>query len=412
MDVMRCVAVCRFAVFVVAGVALGGCKRAPAGYPAGNAAPPVQVRLGPVVRMPVDRSIAVTGTLFGREEATLSAKVGGRVTEVRLDVDDAVKSGDVVIQIDRAEYELAVAERRAALRAVLAKLGITEMPGPGFDATSVPTVERAKAEAANARARLGRAQSLIEQVPPVISEQEYADVSTEAEVARRSAEVEVLLANTTLAEAQAQAAVIASAEQRLADTAIRAPVLPSGEPISYRVAERLVSLGEMVAVGQPVARIVATDVLKFRGRIPEKYAAHIEKGQRATVTTDASPELFPGTVERVAPRIDQRSRTFEVEIHIANPDGAIKPGGFAGAEIVTLREDAVSHVPKSAVRSFAGVHRVFSIKDGKAVEHVITIGDERDGLVEIVGGLQAAEVVVTGVGSLANGNPVAVSGDR
>lgn len=412
MDVMRCLVVCRLAVFLAAGVTLGGCRRAPAGDPAGSAAPPVQVQLGPVVRMPVDRSIAVTGTLFGREEATLSAKVGGRVTEVRLDVDDAAKSGDVVIQIDRAEYELAVAERRAALRAVLAKLGITEMPGPGFDATSVPTVERARAEAANAKARLGRAQSLIEQVPPVISEQEYADVSTEAEVARRSAEVEILLANTTLAEAQAQAAVIASAEQRLADTAIRAPVLPSGEPISYRVAERLVSLGEMVAVGQPVARIVATDVLKFRGRIPEKYTGRIEKGLRATVTTDASPEQFPGSVERVAPRIDQRSRTFEVEIHIANPHGAIKPGGFARAEIVTLREDAVSHVPKSAVRSFAGVHRVFSIKDGKAVEHVITIGDERDGLVEIIGGFEAAEVVVTGGGSLANGNPVAVASDR
>ncbi len=397
------------AVIAAAG-GVQGCRRAGGAVEAGRpAAAPVEVQLGPVVRTPLERRIQLTGTLFGREEATLSAKVAGRVTEIVRDVDDVAKSGDVVVQVERTEYRLALAERESALKAALAKLGLKEMPGEDFDASKVPTVVRSRAEAANAAAKMERARSLYEQKPPLLSQQDFDDIRTQSEVSMRSAEVERLNAEATLAEAKTQAAVIASAQQKLDDTAIRAPTPMSGESITYRVAERLVSLGEIVSVGQAVARIVASDVLKFRGQVPEQYMGRVVQGQKATVKVDAFAESFAGVVARVAPRIDSRTRTFEVEIEIANPQGRLKPGGFARVAVVIGVEENIPQVPKEAVVSFAGVRRIFSVKDGKAVAHVVQTGEERDGMVEVLGAFDVQEVVVGGAEGLTQGAGVAVN---
>lgn len=398
------------ALVVLSALGVAGCRKGapPAKGAAGSAGPPVEVRLGPVERRSLDRTVSVTGTLFGHEEATLSAKVGGRIAAVVLDVDDPASSGDVVVQIDRTDYEIALRERQAALRAALAKLGLTELPGPGFDLAAVPTVERSKAEEANARAKEARARSLFEQKPPLISEQDFADIRTQAEVAARTAEVQMLDARAILAEAQTQAAMIASAEQRLADTAVRAPTPMGGGTIRYRVSERLVSLGELVTAGQAVARVVASDTLKFRGPVPEREMGRIVAGQSAAVTLDAFNSAFPGRVTRVAPRVDQRTRTFDLEIEIANPGGKLKPGAFARASIVVGKDDGVVMVPRDAVATFAGVRRVFSVSGGKALGHRIETGDELDGLVEVIGTIGADQVVVSGGQGLTDGQPVKV----
>lgn len=391
-------------------IGAGGCGKpaTPGKGASGPSGPPAEVRLGPVEHRAVERKVGVTGTLFGHEEATLSAKVGGRIAAVVLDVDDPANSGDVLIQIDRTDYEITLRERQAALRAALARLGLTEMPGAGFDVATVPTVERSKAEEANARAKEARARSLFEQKPPLISEQDYADIRTQAEVAARTAEVELLQARATLAEAQTQAAMIAAAEQQLADTAVRAPSPMGGGPIRYRVSERLVSLGELVTAGQAVARVVASETLKFRGPVPERDMGRVIAGQQASVTLDAFKHVFSGRVTRVAPRVDTRTRTFEVEIEISNPDGALKPGAFARAAIVVGTDEGVSMVPKDAVATFAGVRRVFSVKDGKAIAHRVETGDEIDGLVEVLGPVGADMVVVSGGRGLTDGQSVKV----
>lgn len=386
------------AIVMAAGV--GGCGKKAAG-PETPAAPAVQVRLAPVVRGPLDRTVPLTGTLFGREEATLSAKVSGRVAEIVRDVGDAAPSGEVVIQIDRIEYKLALAEREAALLAALAKLGLSKPPPGDFDASHVPTVQRARAEAANAAAKLERARQLFEQTPPLISEQDFADIQTQAEVAAQGAEVELLNANATLAEAQTNSATIAIAEQHLADTSVRAPTPMFQQTLVYRVSERLVSVGEFVNVGQALARVVAADIVKFRGEVPEQFAGQVSIGQSVTLAVEAFREKFAGKVTRVAPRIDPKTRTFEVEIEIPNEDGRLKPGAFARASIVVGTDDGVTLVPADAVVTFAGVRRVFSVKDGKAVEHRVETGVSRDGLVEILGGLKVDEVVVAGAKALA-----------
>lgn len=400
--------VCALAIVPVTAL-LPACSRE-APKTARAEAPPIEVRVAPVVRQRVDRRVVVSGTLFGQEEATISAKVGGRIAELLVDVEDEAPSGKKLAQIETTDFELALAERRNTMAASLAKVGLTTLPESDFDPSTLPTVARARAEAANAQTRLERAATLFQQQPPLISQQDYEDIRTQAEVASRSAQVEILNAQATVADARTQAAGVATAAQRLADTAVSAILPADGRPVNYRVAQRFVSLGELVTPGQPLLRLVATDIIKFRGQVPEKYMGRVARGQSAKLLLDSLSGQFAGAVTRVSPRIDERTRAFEVEIEIPNTQGSLKPGAFARAEIVVGAQEDATFVPRTAILTFAGVERVFSVKDGKAVEHLVNTGEPLGDLTELASPLDASEVVVSGINGLTQGRAVKIVG--
>jgi len=93
---------------------------------------------------------------------------------------------------------------------------------------------------------------------------------------------------------------------------------------------------------------------------------------------------------------------------VANPSGRLRPGSFARAEIVVEADRTAIMVPTSAVVSFAGLEKVFVVKDAKAVEQRIRTGRRSGDRVEILEGVAAGEPVVADPGSLVNGTPVTV----
>ncbi|HEY5997292.1 MAG TPA: hypothetical protein VIU29_09730, partial [Candidatus Deferrimicrobiaceae bacterium] len=84
-------------------------------------------------------------------------------------------------------------------------------------------------------------------------------------------------------------------------------------------------------------------------------------------------------------------------------------GAFARAEIVVDAERPAVLVPAAAIATFAGIERVFGVKDGRAVEKRIVTGRRSGDRVEVVSGLAAGEPVVLEPGSLAGGQPVTVT---
>lgn len=405
------------AAALAAAGTMGACKDRAPGAPgagrgtpgAGSDRPAVKVALAPVRTGSVWRTVEVTGTIFGEEEATIASKLSGRVDLVAADVGDRVPSGAVLARIEARDYELGLAEAEAAKASSLARLGLGELPGPGFDVESLPAVRRARAEAANAAARLDRARQLFEQVPPLISEQDYADIRTANDVARETAETEVLTARALLAEARAQETAVSMARQRLQDTTIVSPGGSAGAaPVAYEVAQRMVSLGEYVTPGQAMFRLVAMERIDFRADVPERFAGQVSPGQQVRIWIEAYAEPAIGEVTRVSPRIDPASRSFAIEVRVDNRDRRLKPGAFARGEIRLREEQGVAFVPASAVITFAGVTRVFSTADGKAVEHRIRTGAKVGGEIEVVGGLPVGEVVITNAAALAAGVPVEI----
>jgi RND family efflux transporter MFP subunit len=406
---------------VAAGLALGlaliaGCKDGPAGGTGAGAGKSgggdraaAQVQVAPVRVGSAWRTVEVTGTLFGEEEATIASKLSGRVESIDADVGDRAPSGTVLARIEARDYELGLAEAEAAKASSLARLGLKELPGPGFDLESLPTVRRARAEAANAAARLDRAKQLFEQTPPLISEQDFADIRTANDVARETAETELLTAQALIAESRAHETAVAMARQKLADTTIAAPAAAQGAaPVAYEVAGRTVSLGEYVTPGQAMFRLVAMDRIDFRANVAERFAGQVQRGQQVRVWVEAYAEPFSGEVTRVSPQIDRDSRSFLIEVRIDNRDGRLKAGAFARGEVRLREEQGVTFVPASAIVTFAGVTRVFSVADGKAKEHRVRTGIRVDDQVEIIGGLPVSGVVISGAAGLAEGVPVVI----
>lgn len=216
-----------FVVCVSCAAVLVGCrKKAEAtGRKADEA---VIVTLAPSRAMSVQRTIDVVGTLFGDEEAQISAKVPGRVLKTIVDIGDRVDAGAPLAQIDPVDYELARKQAESQLQQTLSKLGLNAMPSADFNADTVPTVQQAKLQAANAEARFRRADKLFLQKPPLISEQDYADAKTKAQVDRSAYDVALLNAKAILAEVHSRQADLAIAERRLTDATVRAPQLTPG----------------------------------------------------------------------------------------------------------------------------------------------------------------------------------------
>jgi multidrug efflux pump subunit AcrA (membrane-fusion protein) len=381
---------------------------------------PIAVTVTPAIVAPIQRTVEITGTLFGDEEATVSAKVPGRIVGILRDVGDRIAAAQPLAQIDKTDYELAVAQKQMAMQASLAKLGLADMPDESFDLNKVPTVERARLQSANAEAKYNRGRKIFEQNPPGISEQDFADLKTAFEVAKSNYEVELLTARSLLADARAARSDLQLELQKLRDTTVRAPEaaattqsLTKPAPAAaeqYAVATRMVSIGEYVREGTPLFRLVADNPVKYRAQVPEKFLSQVKAGQPVRVQVAAYPEIFEGAVSRISPQVDRTSRTFEVEMLLPNPSGKLQPGSFATGHILTRVQENVTLVPTSAVVTFAGVTKVYMVENDKAVEKNIEPGQRVGDNIEVLNGLSGAvPVVIEGKNRLATGTPVTVT---
>jgi len=362
------------------------------------------------------RRVRATGTLEADEQTIVAAKVSGRVVGIFRDLGDTVAPSTPLLRIDPIDYELARDERARAIEQALAKLGLTQLTEAGFSVDSLPSVERARLQAANAKGRYERGRQLAERTPPLISEQDFADLRTTWEVAESDLRLERLTAESTLAEARQLHSQLRIAEQKLADTLHLTPeasitVASVGaieSPQGYEVAERMVSVGDFVQVGAPLFRLVDTDPIKLRAQIQERRIGAVRLGQRVTVRVEAYPEPFEGRVSRISPTVDPATRTFQAEVMLPNSDGRLRPGSFAVA-LLDIGEEEVLTVPASAVVTFAGVTKLILVRDGKAAERVVELGERYPEFVEVVRGIELGDVVVQNpTGAITTGTPLTV----
>lgn len=398
--------------------ALAACGRAPeAAPPAAANRPPVEVRLGRVEKGSLPRVVRATGTLDADDVVVVSAEVAGKIVSLACDVGDRVKTGDPLARVDDADYVLERDQRRRSLAEALARLGLEALPEGDVDFAKLPSVERARLEAENAKAKLDRTATLHDRPQPLISDQEYADVRTAWEVAVAAHRLALLTAQADLASARTRRAELDAAEKRVRDTEHRVPGQAGAEGAAntFLVAERLVAAGDRVSVGAPLFRLVDLDPLRLRVQIPERRMTGVEPGRTATLRIAATAGPVEGRVTRIRPEVDERTRTVDVEISVGNPDLSIKAGAFATAEIEVGVDSEIPSVPETAVRSFAGVRKVFTVADGKAAEKVVVVGRRFGGRVEIASGLALGdEIVLEPPPELVAGTPVraAAAGER
>ena len=392
------IAVAGLVALVLAGV---GCQR---GEQAARASPgdkgkePLPVHVVAAASEQLPRTVIVTGTLAADEEVAAGFKVGGRVSEITVDLGSPVGKGQILGRLEPADFRIRVEQAEAALRQVRAGLGLpSEGSEESVDPEKTALVREARAVLEEARLNRDRVAQLREK--DLVARAEF-DVALSrllvAESRYQAAVEEVRNRQELLAERRS---TLSLARQQLADSVLHAP-------IDGAVRERLASVGEYLAAGSPVVRLVRIHPLRLRVAVPERDAAAIRVGQEVRVHPEGDSAEHAGRVARLSPAIQEQNRTLVVEAEVANRQGRLRPGAFARAEIVVSADRPVVLVPEQAIVTFAGLERVFGVADGLAVEKRIRTGRRIGGRVEVLEGVAAGEQVVVDPGNLTGGQPV------
>jgi RND family efflux transporter MFP subunit len=362
-----------------------GCSTSPssaAEWPSRDDAEPIAIATTRPVQQPIVRTLRVTGTLVADEQAEVSAETIGRVIATPVERGSRVTAGAVLVQLatEEAQAQLAEAEANAARIAAGLALG----KAGAFDVDRVPDVANAGAELALAQAEYERIRALLDQ--KVVSQSEYDQRRTRVEAARQRYESERNKARQEFRSWEASRARVLLARKGVRDATLRAP-------FAGLVAERLVSTGDFVGVGTPVASVVRIDPLRVVLTIPEQFVAHVQQGQQVTFGVDAYPgRRFEGSVRFISPALREDQRALTVEAVVANPEGLLKPGLFATADLARPAELALL-VDRRAIRAVGATSRVFVVNGETLEERIVTIGQPAGALVEVVAGLSPDAIV-------------------
>ena len=180
-------------------------------------------------------------------------------------------------------------------------------------------LQRARAEVARAEAAYGEAKRELER-KQLLRQKESVPVAT---LDRAQTGYD-----QTAAALEVAKAMLATAEQRVADAVLRAP-------FDGVVMERRTAAGERLSERQDVAFVLArTSPLKLRFDVPERLLPSVKEGQVVKATTDPFPtETFEGKVNLIGQTIDPSTRSFFVEATFANTNGKLRPGLFARVQL-------------------------------------------------------------------------------
>ncbi|MEJ2515022.1 MAG: efflux RND transporter periplasmic adaptor subunit [Gammaproteobacteria bacterium] len=298
---------------------------------------------------PVERDIRLTGTVTSPRSARISTAIAGRVERLDVDAGDRLAAGDLVLALDSALEEAAVARARAAL-------------------------QQAEEALSESRRRVSEAEALVRDrnLPETELKARASEVrGNEALVALRQAEL------------RRELAVLERHEVRA--------------PFDGVISRKLAELGEWVDPGTPVAELVATRGLRVDFQAPQEALADIGDESRIEVQLGGQPDRWlPGVIEAVVPVSDPASRTFMLRVGLPEAAEEMAAGMSAngrlivdaGRQGVVLPRDALLRYPDGRVVAWVVE------PDGTVSERQVATGVTFSGRVEIRGGIEPGETVV------------------
>ena len=313
-----------------------------------------------------------SGYVVARRLATVSSKVTGRISEVLFEEGAAVTEGQVLARLDAASAQADHAVATRSLEA--ARRGLREI----------------EVRLADAQKTLDRNRSLVERA---LVSKSVLDTS-EAEVAALQARLAAAAADVNVAQAR-----VAVSQQGLDDLEIRAPfagVVISKDAQPGETVSPISAGGGFTRTG--IATIVDMDSREIEVDVNEAYINRVRDGQRVEAVLDAYPDWkLPGRVIRIVPTADRQKATVRVRIAFEQLDPRVLPDMGIKVRFLEERAEAGPATPKltskAVVRDEAGPS-VWVVRDGRVERRPVKLGDELDGQVPVLEGLQGGEAVV------------------
>ena len=314
--------------------------------PPGNAAPKSDVPTAAVEMREVELTYSAEAVIEAVRQSTVSAQVSGRIVDLRFDVGDYVKKGEVIARIDE----------RAAAQALEA---------------SEAQVRQAEAELRNARAQYERAKQLLAQK---FMSQAAVDAA-EADFKAAQARVTALLAGAGRAATERSFATIVA-------------------PYSGIVSARHAELGEMATPGKPLMTGFDPGTLRAVAIVPQAQVAAIQALARARVEVPSLGKWLEAKSVVIVPSADPRTHTTQVRLELPESVRGVYPGVYARAHFVVGSAPRLL-VPRAAILRRSEVTAVYVVDEqGRARLRQVRLGSAGDeSSIEVLAGLQPGERV-------------------
>lgn len=321
------------------------------------------VQVDRVRKEPLRQTMPVIGYLVAVRKGPVAARLDAPVAEMKMDVGDQVRKGDVLALLVDDTFRHARDQKAAELAGARA------------------AIDTARSKLALARQELSRIREL--ETSAAFSRARFDD--KQVEVARF--ENEVIEAR---AKAKQVAAALKLAETQLRYTRIRAPYAGT-------ITERHTEAGAFIKEGQPVYSMVSDQDLEVEADVPATRVGGLAPGTAVTFDLAGGATRIEAKVRAIVPQENQRTRTRTVRFV---PRFKNRPEGLAAFQAVTVhlplgKSRTVLSVNKDALVTSRGSPTVYVVESNRARERPIVIGEGIGGRFEVVSGLREGDVVVT-----------------
>lgn len=377
---------------------------------------PMEVQTAKAGREKIVQKVNATGKIQPRTQVKISADVSAKIINLPVKEGQWVEKGQLLVELDRERYLAAVESAEAS-------------------------VSSAEANATLVRENMNRSEKEYERTKELKS----LDLESQAAFEQMEAAYKVEAARYEAAREQVEQARAALKQARddLAKTTIYAPMSGTISALNREAGE--IAIGSQF---QEDVIMVIADLTEMEAEVnvDENDIVLVEIGQEAEIEVDALlDQVLRGTVTEIANSANtagagstEQKTEFEVTIAIADPPATLRPGMTASADVFTRTNENALSVPIQSVavrtvdqltmegesREDAEAHYtadrdgfvevVFCIEDGRAVARQVDTGIQSDELIEILGGIEEGDEVVTGSyraisRDLENGAEVAVN---
>ncbi|MFY9529380.1 MAG: efflux RND transporter periplasmic adaptor subunit [Candidatus Acidiferrales bacterium] len=357
-------------------------------------------KLGVVERGDLARSVVATGKIEPLTKVEVKSKASGIVKKLYVDVSDRVKTGQVLVELDKEQLEANVAEEKANLAAARAAEQSAEA------AYQRNLVDAAGPDVPFLKADMDRGHQLYRDGLIALNVMQDAEKNYQLAANKQmSAQQNAQMSKADIAQAKAK---IAQAEASLerAEEDLRYSTIAS--PMDGIVLSRDVEVGDAVSsilvLGSQATLVMTlgdTSEVYVRGKVDEADIGKVYLGQPARIVVESfKDKKFDGKVTKISPLGQEKDNvtTFEVRVSIQNPGGALRANMSANAEVILEEKKNVLLIPEGAVIYDKDKKTSVEVADPKADDGrrkvAVKLGISNGVKAEILSGLNEGQKVV------------------
>jgi multidrug efflux pump subunit AcrA (membrane-fusion protein) len=350
------------------------------------------IELVPVVTKQASRTIDLPGEFQPFLKVALHARVTGYVEKVLVDRGSAVKEGQLVVELSAPEMKAQIAEAESKIQIVESDRLQAEAKVSSMEST----LASLQAQLSSAQATYDRLKT-ASQTPGVVA-------GNDLDVALRTVESHRAGMDAQRASIQAQRASVEGLRngKTAAEASLRAlkemeAYLRVTAPFDGVVTTRFVHPGALVGPNPEAVLLEIQQVSRLRlvVSLPEENVAGILRGANVSFSVPAYPgRTFSGSVARIPPALDPKTRSMSVELDVINKDQSLAPGMYPTVRWPVRSRDQAVFVPKTSVVTTTQRTFVVREKNGRAEWVNVQKGPADGDLIQVIGPLQAGDVVV------------------